>query len=391
MDTAGPALRVGILASGRGTATGELLRAAAENDVAATVALLLTDSATAPVLARAQEFGVPAEFLDPAGLSRELYDLAVTGRLRAAGVNLVLMAGYRRIVSHAFVETWRGRLLNVHPSLLPAFAGLMDLRVHQAVLASGVGKSGCTIHHVTEAVDAGEIVLQRRCAVLPGDTPETLKDRVQQLENGAFVDVVRAWKFSGKPPGLAAGPPAKQPAEQPAAQPASQPANQPPQPAPLVGIVMGSRSDWPTLEAAAEVLAELGIACEAEVVSAHRTPLKMVAYAQAARGRGLQVLIAGAGGAAHLPGMLAALTSLPVLGVPVQSKALHGLDSLLSIVQMPGGVPVATFAIGPAGAKNAGLFAASMLALHDAALRTRLDQFRQRQTDDVLAAPDPRA
>lgn len=372
MDASAPPLRVGILASGRGTAARELLRAAAKNTLPATVALILTDRKAAPVLARAGEFGVPAEFLDPAGLSRELYDLAVTERLQSAGVKLVLMAGYRRIVSHAFVETWRGRLLNVHPSLLPAFAGLMDLRVHQAVLSSGVGESGCTIHHVTEAVDAGEIVLQRRCAVLPDDTPETLKGRVQQIENEAFVDVVRAWEL-----------PPRTPAEQPAALT--------PKPSPLVGIVMGSRSDWPTLEAAAGVLAELGVACEAEVVSAHRTPLKMVTYAQEARGRGLQVLIAGAGGAAHLPGMLAALTPLPVLGVPVQSKALNGLDSLLSIVQMPGGVPVATFAIGLAGAKNAGLFAASMLALHDAALRTRLDQFRQRQTDDVLAAPDPRA
>ena len=383
MDTAAPALRIGILASGRGTAAGDLLRAAAGGDLRATVALILTDRKTAPVLARAGEFGVPAEFLDPAGRSRELYDLAVTERLQAAGVNLVLMAGYGRIVSHGFVETWRGRLLNVHPSLLPAFAGLMDLRVHQAVLSSGVGESGCTIHHVTEAVDAGAIVLQRRCAVLPDDTPETLKDRVQQLENGAFVDVVRTWASAAT-----AAPAAASAASEPAGQPV---AREQPEPSPLVGLVMGSRSDWPTMEAAAEVLAELGIPCEVEVVSAHRTPLKMVAYAQDARGRGLQMLIAGAGGAAHLPGMLAALTPLPVLGIPVQSKALQGLDSLLSIVQMPGGVPVATFAIGPAGAKNAALFAASMLALHDAALRTRLDHFRQRQTDNVLATPDPRA
>ena len=145
------------------------------------------------------------------------------------------------------------------------------------------------------------------------------------------------------------------------------------------------------MQAAADVLAELGIAHEAEVVSAHRTPEKMVSYAKNARARGLQVLIAGAGGAAHLPGMLAALTPLPVLGVPVQSKALNGLDSLLSIVQMPGGVPVATFAIGTPGARNAGLFAASLLALNDPSLAQRLDDFRQRQTEAVLAEPDPRA
>ncbi len=158
-----------------------------------------------------------------------------------------------------------------------------------------------------------------------------------------------------------------------------------------IGIVMGSRSDWPTVEHAAKALDALEIAYEAEVVSAHRTPEKMVTYAREARGRGLKIIIAAAGGAAHLPGMIAALTSLPVLGVPVESKALRGLDSLLSIVQMPGGVPTATFAIGSAGAKNAGLFAAQILALNDEALAMRLDAYRKAQTDAVLAEADPRA
>ncbi len=159
----------------------------------------------------------------------------------------------------------------------------------------------------------------------------------------------------------------------------------------LVGIVMGSRSDWATMEHAAQALDALGVAYEAEVVSAHRTPEKMFEYAKSARERGLRVIIAGAGGAAHLPGMIAALTPLPVLGVPVQSKALQGLDSLLSIVQMPGGVPTATFAIGNAGAKNAGLFAAQILALQDDALAARLEAHRKAQTDAVLAEADPRA
>lgn len=159
----------------------------------------------------------------------------------------------------------------------------------------------------------------------------------------------------------------------------------------LVGIVMGSRSDWATMEHAAQALDALHVAFEAEVVSAHRTPEKMFHYAQTARDRGLRVIIAGAGGAAHLPGMIAALTPLPVLGVPVQSKVLQGLDSLLSIVQMPGGVPTATFAIGAAGAKNAGLFAAQILALQDDALRDRLDAYRRAQTDAVLTQADPRA
>ncbi len=160
---------------------------------------------------------------------------------------------------------------------------------------------------------------------------------------------------------------------------------------PLVGIIVGSRSDWPTLEQAAKVLDELSIPYEAEVVSAHRTPDRMFDYATTAESRGIRVIIAGAGGAAHLPGMVAAKTRLPVLGVPVQSHALHGVDSLLSIVQMPGGVPVATFAIGNSGAKNAGLFAASILALTDSRIATALESFRRSQTDSVLSNPDPRA
>jgi len=154
---------------------------------------------------------------------------------------------------------------------------------------------------------------------------------------------------------------------------------------PVIGIVMGSNSDWPTMQAAARVLKDFGVPFEARVVSAHRTPDLMFEYAEAARGRGLRAIIAGAGGAAHLPGMIAAKTTVPVLGVPVQSKALSGKDSLLSIVQMPKGIPVATFAIGEAGAANAGLFAVSLLAATDPALAAKLDAFRAEQTASVLA------
>jgi len=150
-----------------------------------------------------------------------------------------------------------------------------------------------------------------------------------------------------------------------------------------VAIIMGSRSDWPTMKAAAESLEALGVAYEAKVVSAHRTPDRMYAFAKGAKAAGFKVIIAGAGGAAHLPGMTASLTELPVLGVPVESRALKGMDSLLSIVQMPGGVPVATLAIGEAGARNAGLLAAQILALSDEALAERLAQFRARHTDSV--------
>jgi len=154
---------------------------------------------------------------------------------------------------------------------------------------------------------------------------------------------------------------------------------------PVIGIVMGSNSDWPTMQAAAKVLKDFGVPFEARVVSAHRTPDLMFEYAEQARERGLKAIIAGAGGAAHLPGMLAAKTTVPVLGVPVQSKALSGKDSLLSIVQMPKGIPVATFAIGEAGAANAGLFAVALLAATDAALAARLEAFRAEQTASVLA------
>jgi len=165
--------------------------------------------------------------------------------------------------------------------------------------------------------------------------------------------------------------------------------NDPTSPIPLVGVVMGSRSDWETMEHAANTLTSLGIIHEVRVVSAHRTPDLLFSYAESAASRGLVTIIAGAGGAAHLPGMLAAKTHLPILGVPVQSKSLSGLDSLLSIVQMPAGVPVATFAIGRAGAVNAALFAGAILARDQPAIAEALQAYRSRQTSEVLAAPSP--
>jgi 5-(carboxyamino)imidazole ribonucleotide mutase len=159
---------------------------------------------------------------------------------------------------------------------------------------------------------------------------------------------------------------------------------------PRVGVIMGSSSDWETMKHAADTLESLGVAHEVEVVSAHRTPDKLFAYAERAAGRGLEVIIAGAGGAAHLPGMVAAKTAVPVLGIPVQSKALNGMDSLLSIVQMPAGIPVGTLAIGRAGAVNAALLAASIIGNHDERVRQALEAFRSRQTETVLANPDPR-
>lgn len=158
--------------------------------------------------------------------------------------------------------------------------------------------------------------------------------------------------------------------------------------APLIGIIMGSQSDWETMRHAAEMLDRLQVPYEARVVSAHRTPDRLYSYAKGASERGLKVIVAGAGGAAHLPGMAASMTRLPVLGVPVESKALSGMDSLLSIAQMPAGVPVGTLAIGKAGAANAGLLAASILALQDAGLARRIDEWRQGQTDSVAERPE---
>lgn len=156
-----------------------------------------------------------------------------------------------------------------------------------------------------------------------------------------------------------------------------------------VGIIMGSKSDWPTMEHAANMLDQLGVSYETRVVSAHRTPDLLFDYAKSAEAKGLQVVIAGAGGAAHLPGMVASQTALPVFGVPVQSKALNGLDSLLSIAQMPGGIAVGTLAIGSAGAKNAGLLAAQVVALQDEKVKAAIHQFRETQTQNVLSQPDP--
>jgi len=158
----------------------------------------------------------------------------------------------------------------------------------------------------------------------------------------------------------------------------------------VVGIIMGSKSDWPTMENAANMLDELGVPYEVKVVSAHRTPDLLFEYSKQAEARGIQVIIAGAGGAAHLPGMVASQTNLPVFGVPVQSKALNGLDSLLSIAQMPGGVAVGTLAIGSAGAKNAGLLAGQVIALQNENVKAAVNTFRKNQTDTVLSQPDPR-
>jgi formyltetrahydrofolate-dependent phosphoribosylglycinamide formyltransferase len=190
-------LKVGVLGSTRGTALQGILDAIEAGALDAEIVLVVSDKQSALILDRAEKHGVPALFLDPTGLKREAYDTQVSNALHEFGVELVLLIGYMRIVSVKFVETWKGRLLNVHPSLLPAFGGLMNQKVHEAVLTAGVSETGCTIHQVTEEVDGGPIVLQKRCPVLPGDTVEMLKDRVQALEQSAFVEVLQGWRRDG--------------------------------------------------------------------------------------------------------------------------------------------------------------------------------------------------
>jgi phosphoribosylglycinamide formyltransferase-1 len=187
-------LKVGVLGSTRGTALQGILDAKDAGTLDVDLVMVISDKQKAPILERAEKHGVCALFLDPAGLKRAAYDRQVSDVLQEAGAELVLLIGYMRIVSAEFVETWKGRLLNVHPSLLPAFGGLMNQKVHEAVLAAGVRETGCTIHQVTEEVDGGPIVLQKRCPVLPGDTAEMLKDRVQALEQAAFVEVLQGWR-----------------------------------------------------------------------------------------------------------------------------------------------------------------------------------------------------
>ncbi len=186
-------LKVGVLGSTRGTALQGVIDAIENGILNAEIVLVVSDRAAAPILERAAGRSIPAMFLDPSGLTREVFDERVTRAFRQAGAQVVLMIGYMRIVSPVFVAAWRGRLLNVHPSLLPAFAGLMNKAVHQAVLASGVHETGCTVHQVTDEVDAGPVMVQKKCAVLPGDTVDTLKERVQALEQVAFVEVLQNW------------------------------------------------------------------------------------------------------------------------------------------------------------------------------------------------------
>ncbi len=187
-------LKVGVLGSTRGTALQGILDAITAKSLDVELVLVVSDKRNAPILERAGKHGVRTLFLDPAGLERDAYDGKVSVAFNQAGAELVLLIGYMRIVSASFVEEWKGKLLNVHPSLLPAFGGLMNQKVHEAVLAAGVSETGCTIHQVTEEVDGGPIVLQKRCPVLPGDTPELLKDRVQALEQVAFVEVLKGWR-----------------------------------------------------------------------------------------------------------------------------------------------------------------------------------------------------
>ncbi len=184
-------MRLGILGSTRGTNLLAIIEAIQQKKMSAQVSIVISNQAEALILERAKEQGLSAEFLDPTGMTRDAYDQCVSARLHDHEVDLVVLIGYMRILSAAFVREWENKIINVHPSLLPAFAGKMDLDVHRAVLAAGVSETGCTVHYVTAEVDAGPIIIQKKCAVLPTDTPELLKQRVQQLEGAALLEAIQ--------------------------------------------------------------------------------------------------------------------------------------------------------------------------------------------------------
>ncbi|TAK77820.1 MAG: phosphoribosylglycinamide formyltransferase [Gammaproteobacteria bacterium] len=183
-------IRLGILGSTRGTNLGAIVEAIQQNKLAAAIRIVISNKPDAGILQRAQAYGLTTQFISPKDLTREVYDQAVTALLQQHEVDLVVLIGYMRILSVEFVHAWERKIINVHPSLLPAFAGKMDLEVHRAVLEAGVSETGCTVHEVTEEVDAGPILVQQKCSVLTGDTPEILKQRVQQLEGGALVAAI---------------------------------------------------------------------------------------------------------------------------------------------------------------------------------------------------------
>ncbi|RDI45194.1 phosphoribosylglycinamide formyltransferase [Aquicella lusitana] len=184
-------IRLGILGSTRGTNMLAIIDAIQQRDLTATIEIVISNKADAVILERAATYGLPARFIDPKGLTREAYDAKLSAVLRQCSVDLVVLTGFMRILSADFIAEWKHKIINVHPSLLPAFAGKMDMEVHRAVVESGVSETGCTVHYVTEEVDAGPVILQKKCPVLAGDTPESVKARVQQLESRALVEAIR--------------------------------------------------------------------------------------------------------------------------------------------------------------------------------------------------------
>ncbi len=339
-------MKLAVFASGNGSNFAAIAEAVQQGSIpGAQLSLLVSDEPGCYALERARQLGVPAVSFSPSQFgSKAEFEVTILEWLNRNEIDLVALAGYMRLVGPALLEPYQGRIVNIHPSLLPAFPGRTAIA---DALAAGVSETGVTIHFIDSGIDTGPVIDQRRVQILEGDTLESLSSRVHEVEHDMYPQVL-----------------AKLISER------NREMN------PQVGVIMGSSSDWETMRNACKVLDLLGIPYEKRVVSAHRTPDVMFEYAETARARGLRVIIAGAGGAAHLPGMVASKTTLPVVGVPVQSRALSGLDSLLSIVQMPGGIPVATTAIGNAGATNAGLLAAQILGAFDQDVSARLEIYR---------------
>lgn len=330
--------RLAVFASGNGSN----FEAIADSNLDADLALLFCDQPEAAVVQKAAARGINVvTFRREDFDSRTQYESAILRHLRQERIDLIALAGYMRIIGPTLLEAYPGRIVNIHPSLLPLFPGAHSI---EDAYRAQVPVTGVTVHYIDEGVDTGPIIAQEEVTVQPDMTLDQLEEAIHRVEHELYPRVLAALVQDAHPE---------------------------------VAVIMGSSSDWDTMKHACDILDRLDVPNERRVVSAHRTPDLMFEFAEQARTRGIKVIIAGAGGAAHLPGMVAAKTTLPVIGVPVQSRALNGLDSLLSIVQMPGGIPVATTAIGRAGAINAGLLAAQMLGATDSALAERVEQYRE--------------
>ncbi len=356
--------RLAVFASGTGSNFDAIARAIDAGELDAELALLFCDHPSAPVVQKAAARGVEvATFRFEDFSSRSQFEAAIERHLKMRRIDLIALAGYMRILGSTLLDAYPQQIVNIHPSLLPAFPGANSI---VEAYEAGVKATGVTVHYVDAGVDTGPIIAQEEVVIRPEMSLAELESAIHEVEHVLYPRVLAEIVAE------------RNRMNNEVVNEASR--------TPEVAVIMGSSSDWETMRHACDVLEELNVPYERRVVSAHRTPDLMFQFAEDARPRGIKVIIAGAGGAAHLPGMVAAKTIVPVIGVPVQSRALQGMDSLLSIVQMPGGVPVATTSIGRAGAINAGLLAAQMLSMTNPELAAKVESRREEMRQQAEAS-----